>query len=167
MDDRIPLDRTVLAQEVEAAARPAAPRARRTRPTKPPTRRATSCAIPWTRCCCLCAAPWKTATITSARWWRRLSYYTVDLAWGWVAVLYLLLAYAALPVQGAVMSPPVRRAAGAARRRRSAACWPWPDAFCGHPPITTRCTACRGGTSYPVLPLLLLTCLPPPSGRRA
>ncbi len=34
-----------------------------------------------------------------------LSYYTVDLAWGWVAVLYLLLAYAALPVQGAVMKP--------------------------------------------------------------
>ena len=30
-----------------------------------------------------------------------LSYYTVELAWGWVAVLYLLLAYAALPVQGA------------------------------------------------------------------
>ena len=34
-----------------------------------------------------------------------LSYYTVDLAWGWVVVLYLLLAYAALPVQGAALAP--------------------------------------------------------------
>ena len=51
-----------------------------------------------------------------------LSYYTVELAWGWVAVLYLLLAYAALPVQAQSSCSRAGPGAGAAQRRRSAAC---------------------------------------------
>ena len=150
MDDRIPLDRTVLAQEVEAARA-----TRSTQSTADEADKATYTPGYILRHPVDTVLLFVRSAVENGDHYIRtlvggsLSYYTVDLAWGWVAVLYLLLAYAALPVQGAVMKPPVRRAAGAARRRRSAACWPWPGAFCGHPPITTRCTACRGGTSCP------------------
>ena len=40
-----------------------------------------------------------------------LGYYTIDLAWGWVAALYLLLAWAALPAKGEAL--PGRRARAA------------------------------------------------------
>ena len=40
-----------------------------------------------------------------------LGYYTMDLAWGWVAALYLLLAWAALPAKGEAL--PGRRARAA------------------------------------------------------
>ena len=69
MDDRIPLDRTVLAQEVEAA--------RATRSTQSTADEADKATYtpgyilrhPVDTVLLLCAAPWKTATITSARWW--------------------------------------------------------------------------------------------------
>jgi len=101
-----------------------------------------------------------------------LSYYTLDLAWGWVAALYLLLAFAALPAQDAALLPTGRgRAACALAALLCCAlavggCLLW--------------TPIRYGTLYglqgryflPVLPLLLLTCLPRrlahvPDGERA
>ena len=89
-----------------------------------------------------------------------LSYYTVDLAWGWVAVLYLLLAYAALPVQGAVMKP-----AGKARGwccAAAALCCLLAVAGCllWTPTHYDTLYGLQGRYFLPVLPLLLLTCLP-------
>ena len=89
-----------------------------------------------------------------------LSYYTVDLAWGWVAVLYLLLAYAALPVQGAVMKPAGRArgwccaAAALCCLLAVAGCLLWT------PTHYDTLYGLQGRYFLPVLPLLLLTCLP-------
>ena len=89
-----------------------------------------------------------------------LSYYTVDLAWGWVAVLYLLLAYAALPVQGARLQP-----SGKARGWCCAAavvCCLLAVAGCllWTPIRYDTLYGLQGRYFLPVLPLLLLTCLP-------
>ena len=89
-----------------------------------------------------------------------LSYYTLDLAWGWVVVLYLLLAYAALPVQGAKCQPAGRARAvccGAAVLcclLAVAGCLLWT-------PIRYETLyGLQGRYFLPVLPLLMLTCLP-------
>ncbi len=65
-------------------------RARRTRPTKPPTRRATSCAIPVDTVLLFVRSAVENGDHIRTLVGGSPSYYTVDLAWGWVAVLYLL-----------------------------------------------------------------------------
>lgn len=89
-----------------------------------------------------------------------LSYYTVDLAWGWVAVLYLLLAYAALPVHGARLQPSGKArgwccaAAAVCCLLAVAGCLLWT------PIRYDTLYGLQGRYFLPVLPLLLLTCLP-------
>ena len=106
MDDRIPLDRTVLAQEVEAARA-----TRSTQSTADEADKATYAPGYILRHPVDTVLLFVRSAVENGDHYIRtlvggsLSYYTVDLAWGWVAVLYLLLAYAALPVQGAVMKP--------------------------------------------------------------
>ena len=106
MDDRIPLDRTVLAQEVEAARA-----TRSTQSTADEADKATYTPGYILRHPVDTVLLFVRSAVENGDHYIRtlvggsLSYYTVDLAWGWVAVLYLLLAYAALPVQGAVMKP--------------------------------------------------------------
>ena len=89
-----------------------------------------------------------------------LSYYTLDLAWGWVVVLYLLLAYAALPAQGTKPQP-----TGAARGwccAAAALCCLLAVAGCllWTPTRYETLYGLQGRYFLPVLPLLLLTCLP-------
>ena len=161
MDDRIPLDRTVLAQEVEAA------RATRcTQSSADEADKATYSPGYILRHPLDTALLFVRSAVENGDHYIRtlvggsLSYYTVDLAWGWVAVLYLLLAYAALPVQGAVMKP-----AGKARGwccAAAALCCLLAVAGCllWTPTHYDTLYGLQGRYFLPVLPLLLLTCLP-------
>lgn len=148
MDDRIPLDRAELAKEVEAARA-----TRSTQSTADEADKTTYTPGYILRHPVATVMLFVRSAVENGDHYIRtlvggsLSYYTVDLAWGWVVVLYLLLAYAALPVQGAALAPCGKAAAGAARRQWSAACWLWLAACCGRPPITRHCTVCRGGIS--------------------
>lgn len=101
-----------------------------------------------------------------------LSYYTLDLAWGWVVALYLLLAFAALPAGDEPPLPGGRvrfwcaLAALACCALAVAGCITWTPV--SHEVIY----GLQGRYFLPVLPLLLLTCLPRrlavlPTGRRA
>lgn len=89
-----------------------------------------------------------------------LSYYTLDLAWGWVVALYLLLAYAALPVQGAKqpLAGQPRLVCGAAAVLCAllvvAGCLLWT------PVRYETLYGLQGRYFLPILPMLLLTCLP-------
>ena len=173
MDDRLPLDRDTVAAEVEAA--------RATRATQSVTDEADS--VTYAPGYILTHLPDTVLLLVRSivengdHYLRTLvggslSYYSLDLAWGWVAALYLLLAFAALPAQDAALLPTGRgRAACALAALLCCAlavggCLLW--------------TPIRYGTLYglqgryflPVLPLLLLTCLPRrlahvPDGERA
>ena len=161
MDDRIPLDRTVLAQEVEAA--------RATRSTQSTADEADKATYTPGY---ILHHPMDTvllfvrSAVENGDHYIRtlvggsLSYYTVDLAWGWVAVLYLLLAYAALPVQGAAMRPTGKArgwccaAAALCCLLAVAGCLLWT------PTHYDTLYGLQGRYFLPVLPLLLLTCLP-------
>lgn len=101
MDDRMPLDRTVLAGEVQAA--------QATRATQSVTDEADS--VTYTPGYILTHLPdtllllTRTAVENGDHYLRTLvggslSYYSLDLAWGWVVACYLLLVFAMLPVQG-------------------------------------------------------------------
>lgn len=173
MDDRMPLDRDTVAAEVQAA--------QATRATQSVTDEADS--VTYTPGYILTHLPdtalllVRTVVENGDHYLRTLvggslSYYSLDLAWGWVVALYLLLAFAALPVQGAACLP--------AGRGRTA-CVLAVVLCCGL--AVGGCllwTPIRYDTLYglqgryflPVLPLLLLTCLPRrlarvPDGERA
>ena len=161
MDDRIPLDRTELAKEVEAARA-----TRSTQSTADEADKTTYTPGYILRHPVATVMLFVRSAVENGDHYIRtlvggsLSYYTVDLAWGWVVVLYLLLAYAALPVQGAALAP-----CGKARGWCCAAtvvscllavagCLLWT------PTHYETLYGLQGRYFLPVLPLLLLTCLP-------
>lgn len=161
MDDRIPLDRAELAKEVEAARA-----TRSTQSTADEADKTTYTPGYILRHPVATVMLFVRSAVENGDHYIRtlvggsLSYYTVDLAWGWVVVLYLLLAYAALPVQGAVLAP-----CGKARGWCCAAtvvscllavagCLLWT------PTHYETLYGLQGRYFLPVLPLLLLTCLP-------
>ncbi|WP_455500171.1 DUF2142 domain-containing protein [Gemmiger sp.] len=161
MDDRMPLDRTVLAQEVEAARA-----TRATQSTVDDDDRETYSPGYILRHPAATVLLFVRSVVQNGDHYLRtlvggsLSYYTVDLAWGWVVVLYLLLAYAALPVQGAKPQPAGRTrvwccaAAALCALLAVAGCLLWT-------PIRYETLyGLQGRYFLPILPLLLLTCLP-------
>ena len=90
-----------------------------------------------------------------------LSYYSLDLAWGWVILLYLLLAYAALPTAEGLAQLPQGRyrvwgavAALVCCALAVASCLLWT------PVHNETLYGLQGRYFLPVLPLLLLTCIP-------
>lgn len=161
MDDRLPLDRDTVAAEVEAA--------QATRATQSVTDEADS--ITYTPGYILTHPVdtvlllVRTAVENGDHYLRTLvggslSYYSLDLAWGWVVVLYLLLAFAALPVRGARLQP-----AGWGRLWCAAAavlCCLLAVAGCllWTPTHYDTLYGLQGRYFLPVLPLLLLVCLP-------
>lgn len=161
MDDRGILDRTVLAQEVDAARA-----TRATQSTVDEADRETYTPGNILRHPVATVLLFVHSIVENGDHYLRtlvggsLSYYTVDLAWGWVVVLYLLLAYAALPVQGKALLPAGRArgwccaAAGFSCLLAVAGCLLWT-------PIRYETLyGLQGRYFLPVLPLLLLTCLP-------
>ena len=161
MDDRMPLDRTVLAAEVETA--------RATRETQSLTdegdketytpgyilRHPAAALLLLVRSVVQNGDHYLRTLVGGS-----LSYYTLDLAWGWVVILYLLLAYAALPVQGQRLAPSGRSrvwyglAAVLCCLLAVAGCLLWT------PVRYDTLYGLQGRYFLPVLPLLLLTCLP-------
>ncbi len=88
-----------------------------------------------------------------------LSYYTLDLAWGWVVLLYLLLAFAALPAADDAALP--GRARGWAALAALACCALAVAGCITWTPVShSTIYGLQGRYFLPVLPLLLLTCLP-------
>lgn len=161
MDDRGTLDRAVLAQEVEAARAVRSSQstvAEADKLTYTPgyiLRHPVNTALLFVRSSVENGDHYIRSLVGGS-----LSYYTVDLAWGWVAVLYLLLAYAALPVQGAALEP-----SGKARVFCCAAavfCCLLTVAGCllWTPIRYETLYGLQGRYFLPILPLLLLTCLP-------
>ena len=161
MDDRGTLDRAVLAQEVEAARAVRSSQstvAEADKLTYTPgyiLRHPVNTALLFVRSSVENGDHYIRSLVDGS-----LSYYTVDLAWGWVAVLYLLLAYAALPVQGAALEP-----SGKARGLCCAAvvlCCLLTVAGCllWTPIRYETLYGLQGRYFLPILPLLLLTCLP-------
>ncbi len=160
MDDRIPLDRETVAAEIEAA--------RATRATQSVTDAADETTytpgyilhhLPDT------ALLFVRSIVQNGDHYLRtlvggsLSYYTLDLAWFWVVALYLLLAYAALPAQNSVLPTGKLRGWGAAAALVScllaiAGCLLWT------PTHYQTLYGLQGRYFLPVLPALLLTCLP-------
>ena len=160
MDDRIPLDRETVAAEVEAA--------RATRATQSVTDAADEATytpgyilhhLPDT------ALLFVRSIVQNGDHYLRtlvggsLSYYTLDLAWFWVVALYLLLAYAALPAQNGALPTGKLRGWGAAAAVCScllavAGCLLWT------PTHYETLYGLQGRYFLPVLPTLLLTCLP-------
>ena len=160
MDDRIPLDRETVAAEVEAA--------RATRATQSVTDSADEATytpgyilhhLPAT------ALLFVRSIVQNGDHYLRtlvggsLSYYTLDLAWFWVVALYLLLAYAALPAQNGKLPTGRLRGFGAAAAVLScllavAGCLLWT------PTHYETLYGLQGRYFLPVLPALLLTCLP-------
>lgn len=161
MDDRLPLDRAAVAAEVEAA--------RATRATQSVTDEADR--VTYTPGYILGHLPdtvlllVRSAVENGDHYLRTLvggslSYYSLDLAWGWVVVLYLLLAYAALPAAGTLprLTGGGRAACGLAALLCCAlavgGCLLWT------PTHYDTLYGLQGRYFLPVLPLLLLTCLP-------
>ena len=160
MDDRIPLDRETVAAEVEAA--------RATRATQSVTDAADEATytpgyilhhLPAT------ALLFVRSIVQNGDHYLRtlvggsLSYYTLDLAWFWVVALYLLLAYAALPAQNGKLPTGRLRGFGAAAAVLSCllavtGCLLWT------PTHYETLYGLQGRYFLPVLPALLLTCLP-------
>ena len=161
MDDRLPLDRDTVAAEVEAA--------QATRATQSVTDEADS--VTYTPGYILTHPVdtvlllVRTAVENGDHYLRTLvggslSYYSLDLAWGWVMVLYLLLAFAALPVQGTELQP-----TGSGRLWCAAAavlCCLLAVAGCllWTPTHYDTLYGLQGRYFLPVLPMLLLLCLP-------
>ena len=160
MDDRIPLDRETVAAEVEAA--------RATRATQSVTDAADEAT--YTPGYILHHLPatvllFVRSIVQNGDHYLRtlvggsLSYYTLDLAWFWVVALYLLLAYAALPAQNGKLPTGRLRGFGAAAAVLScllavAGCLLWT------PTHYETLYGLQGRYFLPVLPALLLTCLP-------
>lgn len=173
MDDRMPLDRAVVAAEVQAA--------QATRATQSVTDEADS--VTYTPGYILTHLPdtvlllVRTAVENGDHYLRTLvggslSYYSLDLAWGWVAALYLLLAFAALPVQGAACLPAGRGRAACALAALLCCGLAVGGCLLWTPVHYDTLYGLQGRYFLPVLPLLLLTCLPRrlahvPDGERA
>ena len=161
MDDRIPLDRAELAKEVEAARA-----TRSTQSTADEADKTTYTPGYILRHPMATVMLFVRSAVENGDHYIRtlvggsLSYYTVDLAWGWVVVLYLLLAYAALPVQGAALAPCGKTrgwccaATVVSCLLAVAGCLLWT------PTHYETLYGLQGRYFLPVLPLLLLTCLP-------
>ena len=161
MDDRMPLDRNTLAAEVQAA--------RDTRATQSVTDEADR--VTYTPGYILTHLPdtvlllVRSAVENGDHYLRTLvggslSYYSLDLAWGWVVVLYLLLFYAALPAEGTALLPVGRGRVWCAAAAvlccllAVAGCLLWT------PTHYDTLYGLQGRYFLPVLPLVLLTCLP-------
>lgn len=161
MDDRLPLDRETVAAEVQAA--------QATRATQSVTDEADS--VTYTPGYILTHLPdtvlllVRSAVENGDHYLRTLvggslSYYTLDLAWGWVVLLYLLLVFAALPVQGGICLPAGKGrmwcvlAALGCCLLAVAGCLLWT------PTHYETLYGLQGRYFLPVLPLLLLVCLP-------
>lgn len=161
MDDRMPLDRQVLADEVEAA--------RATRATQSVTDEADK--ITYTPGYILTHLPdtalllVRSAVENGDHYLRTLvggslSYYSLDLAWAWVVLLYLLLLFAALPVEGQPLLPAGRGrlwcvlAGAVCCLLAVAGCLLWT------PTYYETLYGLQGRYFLPVLPLLLVTVLP-------
>lgn len=161
MDDRMPLDRETLAAEVEAA--------QATRATQSVTDEADS--MTYTPGYILGHLPdtllllVRTAVENGDHYLRTLvggslSYYSLDLAWGWVAALYLLLAYAALPARDAVLLPAGRGRAWCAAAALACCLLAVAGCLLWTPTHYETLYGLQGRYFLPVLPMLLLVCLP-------
>lgn len=161
MDDRMPLDRDTVAAEVQAA--------QATRATQSVTDEADSVTYTpgyiLTHLSDTVLLLVRSAVENGDHYLRTLvggslSYYSLDLAWGWVVLLYLLLVYAALPVQGTSLLPAGRgrlwcgTAAVLCCLLAVAGCLLWT------PTHYDTLYGLQGRYFLPVLPLLLLVCLP-------
>ena len=160
MDDRIPLDRGTVAAEVEAA--------RATRATQSVTDAADETTytpgyilhhIPGTLYLFVRSIVQNGDHYLRTLVGGSLSYYTLDLAWGWVVALYLLLFFAALPARNSSLPTGKLRGFGAAAAVCScllavAGCLLWT------PTHYDTLYGLQGRYFLPVLPALLLTCLP-------
>ena len=161
MDDRLPLDRTTLAAEVQAA--------QATRATQSVTDEADRATytpgyilrhLPDTALLLVRSAVQNGDHYLRTLVGGSLSYYTLDLAWGWVAALYLLLAFAALPARDTAPAPAGALRAGCALAAvlccllAVAGCLLWT------PVQYETLYGLQGRYFLPVLPLLLLTCWP-------
>ena len=161
MDDRLPLDRATLAAEVQAA--------QATRATQSVTDEADRATytpgyilrhLPDTALLLVRSAVQNGDHYLRTLVGGSLSYYTLDLAWGWVAALYLLLAFAALPARDAAQAPAGALRAGCALAAvlccllAVAGCLLWT------PVQYETLYGLQGRYFLPVLPLLLLTCWP-------
>ena len=161
MDDRLPLDRATLAAEVQAA--------QATRATQSVTDEADRATytpgyilqhLPGTALLLVRSAVQNGDHYLRTLVGGSLSYYTLDLAWGWVAALYLLLAFAALPARDAAPAPAGALRAGCALAAvlccllAVAGCLLWT------PVQYETLYGLQGRYFLPVLPLLLLTCWP-------
>ena len=161
MDDRMPLDRDTLAAEVQAA--------QTTRATQSVTDEADS--VTYTPGYILrhlsdtVLLLVRSAVENGDHYLRTLvggslSYYTLDLAWGWVVALYLLLFFAALPAQYTRLLPDgsgrlwCALAALLCCLLAVAGCLLWT------PTHYDTLYGLQGRYFLPVLPLLLLVCLP-------
>lgn len=90
-----------------------------------------------------------------------LSYYTLDLSWCWVAVLYLLLCWAALPAAGETsLLPQGRYRVGAAFAALACCALAVAGCLVWTPVHYDTIYGLQGRYFLPVLPLLLLTCWP-------
>lgn len=161
MDDRLPLDRETLAAEVEAA--------QATRATQSVTHEADS--ITYTPGYILGHLPdtvlllVRTAVENGDHYLRTLvggslSYYSLDLAWGWVAILYLLLAFAVLPAQGAALLPTGRGRVWCAAAALCCCLLAVAGCLLWTPTHYETLYGLQGRYFLPVLPMLLLVCLP-------
>ena len=161
MDDRLPLDRATLSAEVQAA--------QATRATQSVTDEADRATytpgyilqhLPGTALLLVRSAVQNGDHYLRTLVGGSLSYYTLDLAWGWVAALYLLLAFAALPARDAAPAPAGALRAGCALAAvlccllAVAGCLLWT------PVQYETLYGLQGRYFLPVLPLLLLTCWP-------
>lgn len=161
MDDRIPLDRTVLAAEVEAARTTRASQStvnEDDRETYTPgyiLRHPAATVLLFVRSIVQNGDHYLRTLVGGS-----LSYYTVDLAWGWVAVLYLLLAYAALPVQGANLQPTGKARAWCCAAAVLCALLAVAGCLLWTPVRYETLYGLQGRYFLPILPLLLLTCVP-------
>lgn len=161
MDDRMPLDRDTLAAEVQAA--------QATRATQSVTDEADS--VTYTPGYILrhlsdtVLLLVRSAVENGDHYLRTLvggslSYYTLDLAWGWVVALYLLLFFSALPAQNTLLLPDgygrlwCALAALLCCLLAVAGCLLWT------PTHYDTLYGLQGRYFLPVLPLLLLVCLP-------
>ena len=161
MDDRMPLDRDTLAAEVQAA--------RDTRATQSVTDEADR--VTYTPGYILTHLPdtvlllVRSAVENGDHYLRTLvggslSYYSLDLAWGWVVVLYMLLIYAALPVQGAALLPAGRGRVWCAAAAVLCCLLAMAGCLLWTPTHYDTLYGLQGRYFLPVLPLVLLTCLP-------
>lgn len=163
MDARVPLDRGILAQEVADA--------RATRATQSVTDEADAATytpgyilrhLPDTVLLLVRSTVQDAEKIVGTLVGGSLSYYTVNLAWFWVVLFYLLLGYAALPCRD---MPGLTERPRAAAALAALACCALAIGGCilWTPIHYATIYGFQGRYLLPVLPLLCLSCLPRPA----